>query len=112
MDKIIKRETQEQKKKKIEMNMEMKQKQYRPVSAVTLRWFNSGVDGVFGGGGALSVEPGCGWGTQRGPVAVLAHGAQQHLCELPRCRLGGNQNVLMEYCKSETSMQRRVLMKL
>lgn len=55
-------------------------KQYEPVSAVTLRRFNGGVDGVFGGGGSLSVEPGCGRGAKRGPVAVLTHGAQQHVC--------------------------------
>lgn len=44
--------------KKTGRDLEMKQRQYRPVGAVTLRWFNSGVDGVFGGGGSLSVEPG------------------------------------------------------
>lgn len=57
-----------------------KQRVYKPFCAVAMWWFNSGVDGVFGGGGSFSVKPGWGWGAQRGPVAVLAHRAQQHFC--------------------------------
>lgn len=45
----------------------------KPVSRVTLWWFDGGVEGVFGGGCSLSTEPGRGWWPQRGPVTVFAH---------------------------------------
>lgn len=35
-----------------------KNRVYKPFCAVAMWWFNSGVDGVFGGGGSFSVKPG------------------------------------------------------
>lgn len=60
---------------------------HRPVGAVPLWRFHRGVDGIFGGCSALSVQPGRRGGAQWEPVAVLAHWAQQHLGQLPGCRL-------------------------